>query len=237
MKMTTAMIMAAGRGKRMGVIGDDLPKPLLHVHNKQLIHHVVDRIAAYGITDIVVNTCYKGDLIQRELKKNTDVNFIFSEEESALETGGGVKKALPLLMTHGGENGFFVLNSDTVWFENASLMERLAEAWNPDEMDILLAILPVEKARGDVELGNYFIENGKLRRIKPDETQAPYFYIGVQIMHPRVFENSPDTPFSSRDLFDKAQNTGRLAYVMHDGLWFNLNTPQALAIAEAECNP
>lgn len=237
MKISTAMIMAAGRGKRMGVLGDELPKPLLRVHNKQLIHHVVDRIKGYGIHDIVVNTCYKADLIKQELMKNTDVHFIFSDEQSALETGGGVKKALPLLLQQGGANGFFVLNSDTVWFENTSLMEKLAATWDPDKMDILLALVPLKQARGDVELGNYFIENGHMRRIKPGEINAPYFFMSAQIMHPRVFENTPDTPFSSRDLFDRAQEMGRLGYVIHDGLWFNINTPDSLAIAESECNP
>lgn len=238
MKITTAMIMAAGRGKRMGPLGDELPKPLLRLHNKKLIHHVVDRIADYGIKDIVVNTCYKGDLIQKELKKNEKVTFFFSEEESALETGGGVKRALPSLLARGGENGFFVLNSDTVWFEpSVSVLERLEQAWDPDKMDILLSLVPVSQARGDLGPSNYFIENGKIRRIRPDELYADYFFIGAQIMHPRVFERTPDTPFSSRDLFDKAQEEGRLGYVMHDGLWFNINTPQALAIAESECNP
>lgn len=233
LKLTIAMIMAAGRGVRMRQLTDELPKPLLQVHGKSLLNHVVDRISAYGIPKVVVNTCYKADLIKQALLKNTRETFVFSDEETALETGGGVKKALPLLMPEG-ENGFFVLNSDPLWTEpNGTLLDRMAAAWNPEKMDILLALVPVAQARGDVEKGNYFIEEGQLRRIRPEETTAPYFFISAQIMHPRVFQGSPDTPFSSRDLFDKAQKAGRLGYVIHDGLWFNVNTPEALAEAEA----
>lgn len=237
-KITTAMIMAAGRGVRMRQLTDEVPKPLLQVRGKALINHVVDRIAAYGIHKIVVNTCYKAEMIKQALEQNTRESFIFSDEETALETGGGVKKALPLLMQNGGENGFFVLNSDPVWTEpTEALLDRMAAAWNPQDMDILLALVPISGAKGDVEKGNYFIENGQMRRIHQDETNAPYFFISTQIMHPRIFKDTPDTPFSSRDLFDKAQTAGRLKYVMHDGLWFNINTPEALALAEAAYRP
>lgn len=235
MQIKTAMILAAGRGVRMRELTDETAKPLLKVQGREMIHHITDKIVGYGISDIVVNTCYKGDMIKQALSKRSDVHFTFSDEQTALETGGGVKKALPLLLERGGENGFFVLNGDPLWTEPTdSLMQKMAEAWNPDTMDILLAIAPMSASRGDTQKGNYFIEDGKLRRIRPNEQTAPYFFMSVQIMHPRVFKNAPDGPFSSRDLYDIAQSQGRLAHIIHDGIWFNLNTPEALAIAQEQ---
>ncbi len=233
MQIKTAMILAAGRGVRMRELTDDTPKPLLKVQGCEMINHITDKIVAYGISDIIVNTCYKGDMIKKALSCRRDAKFIFSDEQTALETGGGVKKALPLLIKNGGQNGFFVLNGDPLWTEpTQSVMQKMAEVWNPDTMDILLAIAPMAASRGDTQKGNYFIENGALRRIRPDEETAPYFFMSVQIMHPRVFENTPEGPFSSRDLYDKAQQEGRLAYIIHDGIWFNINTPEALAVAQ-----
>ena len=235
MQIKTAMILAAGRGVRMRELTDETPKPLLKVQGREMIHHITDKIVGYGISDIVVNTCYKGDMIKKALSQRTDACFTFSDEQTALETGGVVKKALPLLLERGGENGFFVLNGDPLWTEPTdSLMQKMAEAWNPDTMDILLAIAPMSASRGDTQKGNYFIEDGKLRRIRPNEQMAPYFFMSVQIMHPRVFKNAPDGPFSSRDLYDIAQSQGRLAHIIHDGIWFNLNTPEALAIAQEQ---
>ncbi|MGN1063376.1 MAG: nucleotidyltransferase family protein [Alphaproteobacteria bacterium] len=237
MKLNTAMILAAGRGVRMRELTNTLPKPLLPVHGKGIIHHIVDRIKSYGIHEIVVNTCYKGDLIRASLTARTDMRFLFSEEEQALETGGGVKKALPLLLPKG-ENGFFVLNADPLWSEpHTPLLDKMAAAWNPEKMDILLAVEPVSMAKGDTERGNYFIEKNHLRRIRPNEKTAPYFFMSAQIMHPRIFQDAPEGAFSSRDLYDKAQAAGRLAHIIHDGIWFNLNTPEALRIAETEYHP
>lgn len=238
MTLQTAMILAAGRGVRMRSLTDQMPKPLLKVKNKELINHVADHIVSYGINDIVVNTCYKGEMIQHALSKRIDATFTFSEEETALETGGGVKQALPILLNKGGQNGFFVLNSDPLWTEPTQpLMQKMARAWDTEKMDILLAIAPMSASRGDTQKGNYFIENNKLRRIQPHEETAPYFFMSVQILHPRIFENTPEGPFSSRDLYDIAQQQGRLAHIIHDGTWYNLNTPEALKTAEETYTP
>ncbi|MBR5129906.1 MAG: nucleotidyltransferase family protein [Alphaproteobacteria bacterium] len=235
MLIKTAMILAAGRGVRMRELTDETPKPLLKVQGREMINHITDHIVSYGIHNIVVNTCYKGEQIKEVLSKRKDALFSFSDEKTALETGGGVKKALPLLLDKGGENGFFVLNGDPLWSEpNEALMKTMADAWDPNTMDILLAIAPMSASRGDTQKGNYFIENGKLRRIRSDEQTAPYFFMSVQIMHPRIFENTPAGPFSSRDLYDIAQSKGKLAHIIHDGIWFNLNTPEALIIAEEQ---
>ncbi len=230
LKLTACMVLAAGRGVRMRELTQNQPKPLIEVHHKPLLGHLMDKIQAFGMKKIVLNTCYKGEMI-RDYLANRE-NILFSNETVALETGGGIKKALPLLMPEG-ENGFFACNADALWDEpNVPMLNALQTAWNPNTMDILLAIIPKTQAFGHIEKGNYFIENNQLRRILSTENDAPYLFTGVQVMHPRVFENTPEGPFSSRDLYDIAQKKGRLGFIVFDGRWFHVGTPEAVTETE-----
>ncbi len=232
--MTTikkAMILAAGRGVRMRELTNDRPKPLMPICGKTLIDYIVDKVAAYGITDIVVNLCYKGEMIQADLNRYTDLHFNYSIEESALETGGGVKKALPFL----GTEPFFVMNADPLWIDKTnSVFEQLEQNWNDDKYDVLIALIPTENARGDVKGGNYFIENGKPRRQRAGEREIPYLFTGIQIIHPRVFRNVNEEVFSLRDIYDTAQECGRLGHIIYDGTWYHVGTPEALAQTEKD---
>ena len=112
-EITQAFILAAGRGKRMLQLTDDRPKPLVEVAGKSLIDYNIRRLADAEIKDCVVNLCYKGDMIKAHLAGNRELNFIFSEEEEALETGGGIKHALPKMK----REPFVVVNSDALWTE------------------------------------------------------------------------------------------------------------------------
>ncbi len=236
LEIRIAMILAAGRGTRMGALTDRKPKPLMEVKGKTLLDYICLKLSHYGISKAVVNTAYKGNMIKESLK-NAPIPIVFSDEEQALETGGGVQNALPLLLPEGQE-GLFIINADALWDEPTQpVLERLAQAWNPDEMDFLLAFVPKSQAVGDNGRGNYFVENGKPRRIGAQEADAPYFYMGVHILHPRVFENAPGGVFSLRDLFDKAQQNGRLRYVIHDGSWYHVGTPEALQEANDRFMP
>ncbi len=227
----TAMILAAGRGTRMRHLTDVLPKPALTVCGKPLLAHLVDRIKAYGISDIVVNTCYLGDKIKNVLAKE-DIRCTFSDETTALETGGGVKNALPLLLPRG-QDGFFVMNADPLWDEPTTpLLTQLAAKWNPDEMDVLLGVIPLAQKYGDMDDGDFFIENGRLRRKRPGESNIPYRFVGVQILHPRVFENTTDGAFSLRDVYDVAESKGRLAHIVFDGRWFHVSSPESIEETE-----
>jgi MurNAc alpha-1-phosphate uridylyltransferase len=228
-QIKTAMILAAGRGTRMKHLTDNCPKPLIQVCSDTLLSHLIKKIETYGIHDIVINTCYKADMIKEETKKHIKSCFVFSDEDVALETGGGVKKALPLLIERGGSDGFFALNADPLWDEpTKGILEQLSNSWNPNTMDILLAFVPIQKAFGDVTDGNYFIENGKPRRKHKDETNVPYLFMGVQILHPRIFEKELPEIFSLRDLYDEAQKNERLSYVIFDGNWYHVGTPEAI---------
>lgn len=233
MSTKPAMVLAAGRGTRMRHLTDDKPKPLVQIVGSSLLTHILQKIKKQGIKNVVINTCYKSDMIKKEALKQKDLLLFFSEEETALETGGGVKKALPTLLSFGGENGFFVLNADPLWTEpSQSLLSQLEKAWNPEIMDILLAIVPIQQAYGDVPDGNYFIENGHLRRKKENEHNIPYLFMGIQIIHPRIFDQPLPEVFSLRDLYDQAQENGRLAHILFDGNWFHVGTPEAVAETE-----
>lgn len=233
LKIQTAMILAAGRGTRMKHLTDDKPKPLVRVCGNTLLGHILKKISKQGLKNIVINTCYKGEMIKNEALQSTELVFDFSEETAALETGGGVKKALPLLLNNKGENGFFVLNADPLWDEpTESLLSQLEAHWNPEKMDILLALVPIEKAFGDVPDGNYFIENQKPRRKKEGEKNIPYLFMGIQILHPRIFDQELPSFFSLRDLYDQAEKNGKLSHIVFDGKWFHVGTPEAVIETE-----
>lgn len=235
--ISIAMILAAGRGARMKNLTDALPKPLIRVRGKPIIDEIVDKLKAHGIADIVVNTCYLGEMIKEDLKKHAGVRFHFSDEVIALETGGGIKKALPLLLPQG-KDGFFVTNADPFWRDKTtSVFHQLEKAWNPDAMDALLALIPLSQAFGDVRDGNYFIENNRPRRQRPGEKNIPCLFTGIQILHPRLFDGSPDGVFTVRDLYDIAEKKGRLGYIIYDGDWFHVGTPEALAETERILSP
>ena len=219
----TGMILAAGRGVRMRELTDHLPKPLISIAGEPIITRIVNKMQAHGIQKIVINTSYKGDMIKSALKSFDLIHY--SDEPQALETGGGVKNALPIL----GNDPFFVSNADPVWIDKTtSVFTQLEEAWNPETTDILLALIPLKQAFGDVPDGNYFIENGLPRRQRPGEKNIPYMFMGVQIIHPRVFKKSPDGIFSLRVLYDTAEREGRLRHIVFDGEWYHIGTPEAL---------
>lgn len=233
MPIKTAMILAAGRGTRMRHLTNDKPKPLVQVKGVTLLTHIIQKIKNHGIQNVVINTCYKGDMIKQETLKEKDIHFLFSDETIALETGGGVQNALPILNKLGSDNGFFVLNADPLWQEvSTSLLSQLEKAWNPDTMDILLAVVPIERAYGDVPDGNYFIEQGRLRRKTAQEKNVPYLFMGIQILHPRIFNQPLPQCFSLRDLYDQAQTKGRLSHIIFDGSWFHVGTPEAIKETE-----
>ncbi|MGN1079608.1 MAG: nucleotidyltransferase family protein [Alphaproteobacteria bacterium] len=227
-EISEAMILAAGRGTRMRSLTNETPKPLIKVSGRTLIDRVADKIAAYGIKNCVVNVCYLGEQIKENLNKRGDMRFIFSEEENALETGGGVKKALPLL----GDRPFFVLNADPLWTEKTPALQRMAQAFDETRDDILLLLWPVERVYGHDGKGDYFIESGRPRRKKTEEETAPFVYAGAQILSPRIFDDVPDGKFSLNLLYDRAEKAGRLAAVVGDGDWYHVGTPEALVLAE-----
>ena len=228
----TLMILAAGRGKRMLHLTNDRPKPLVPVLGRTLLDRVIDHAVSAHINHLVVNTCYLGDQISQTLRSRSEIPIKISHEEEALETGGGVLNALPLLLPTG-SNGFFVANADPLWVDKTTpVFQQLDTAWDMHNMDILLALIPKSQAFGAIHSGDYFIENGRPRRKRPEEKSAPYFFTGIQILHPRVFKGISPGVFSLVKLYDKAEQTGRLGAIIYDGDWYHVGTPEALAETE-----
>jgi MurNAc alpha-1-phosphate uridylyltransferase len=223
-----AMLLAAGLGLRLRPITVTLPKPLVAVQGRTMLDRALDHLDLAGVSHRVVNLHWLGDMIRRHLADRTGIAF--SEEPELLETGGGVAKALPLL----GSEAFYVCNADIVWRNGATpTLLRLAAAWDDVRMDALLLLQPTATAFGYDGCGDYFLD-GEGRAIRRLTGQiSPFLFAGVQILHPRLFEGAPPGKFSLNLLYDRAQDTGRLFGIVHDGEWYHIGTPDSLAAAEA----
>ncbi len=227
-----AMVLAAGLGTRLRPLTDDRPKPLVEVGGQTLLDRTLDRLAEVGVERAVVNLHYKPDMVRAHLAKRTSPAITLSDETGLLlETGGGVAKALPLL----GTEPFLVVNSDMIWRDwHGSSLHRLAEAWDNAKMDALLLMQTSVFAIGYEGMGDFeMAADGKLAR-RDQRMVSPFVFTGVQILHPRLFENCPSGAFSLNRLYDKAQNAGRLYGLRHYGDWMDVGTHYGLAEAEKE---
>jgi tRNA threonylcarbamoyl adenosine modification protein YjeE len=227
----TAMVLAAGRGTRMRHLGAERPKPLVAVGDRPLIDHVLDRIAAAGISRAVVNVHTKADMIEAHLAERTAPAITISDErDSLLETGGGVARALPLIA----DDSFLIHNSDCIWREGAiSNLQRLMAAWRPDDMDTLLLLADTATAVGYDGAGDFFLgDDGRLTRRTPG-APAPLVFTGASVAHRRLFDGAPAGAFSLNRLWDQAAARGRLFGSRLDGLWMHVGTPEAVAEVDA----
>ncbi len=227
-------IMAAGRGIRMRELTADRPKPLVNFCGRPIIDYVVERLSGVGITDLTVNVCYRKDMLKNYLSGLQGCSVSVSEEEEALETGGGIKKALPLC----GSGPFLVMNSDEVWDEDGykPLLWRLMDGWDNERYDIVLLLQDMKTICGDDYrgVGDYKLDfSGSPVRNINKEAGYPYKFSGISIVHPRVFENSPDGKFSMVELYDHAERQGRLGAVINHGVLYMMSSPEAVAAAEA----
>jgi N-acetyl-alpha-D-muramate 1-phosphate uridylyltransferase len=220
----SAMVLAAGLGTRLRPVTDHLPKPLVEVAGQTLIDHAIDRLAAAGVEHVVVNLHYKGELIAAQLARRNRPRIELSREETLLETGGGVKHALPLL-----GDSFFVVNGDILWLDGiTAALVRLAGAFNPKKIDAVLLLQRTVTAIGYEGRGDYFLDPAGTPRRRGEREIAPYIFAGIQILHRRLFAGVDDTVFSLKRLYDRAEDAGRLAAIVHDGEWFHVGTPEGL---------
>lgn len=224
-----AMVLAAGLGTRMRPITDTVPKPMVKIQGRTLIDRVIDRLEEAGVETIVVNLHHLGHLIEEHLSRRKGLDIRFSHEDQRLETGGGVKKALPLL----GDEAFFVANADLLLLNGPHLaLPRLSEQWNAEEMDALLLLHSTVEAFGYDGVGDFCADaDGRLTR-RPEAEISPWLFSGIQILHPSLFEDTPDGAFSLNLLYDRAIETERLYGVVHDGEWFHVGTAEGLGAAE-----
>ena len=229
--LNAAMLLSAGLGKRMAPAANGLPKPLVVLHGKALIDHALDRLAAAGVARAIVNVHYKADLIEAHLQKRQAPAIEISDERAALlDTGGGVKKALPRL----GPGPFLIHNADSVWIEGVgSNLARLAGAWDEARMDCLLLLAGASASHGYQGRGDFALESdGRIRRRKVEQELVPFAFTGVSVAHPRLFDGSPDGAFSLNLVWSRAITAGRAYGMRMDGVWMHVGSPDALAEAE-----
>ena len=227
--LTHAMVLAAGLGMRMRPLTDDRPKPLLTLAGRSLLDHALDRLAAAGVQNAVVNAHWRGEQIEAALAARAAPRITLQREQTLLETGGGVTMALPDL----GGAPFAVVNGDAFWLDGPTpALRRLAAAFDPEQMDALLLMVRTTQVDGAVGLGDFLLDPlGRMRRPKEREI-APYLFAGVQILAPALFEDAPEGAFSLNRIYDRAIENGRLFGLVHDGVWFHLSTPETLRNAE-----
>lgn len=231
-KIDSAMVMAAGLGKRMRPLTASRPKPLVRVAGKPLIDHSLDRIEAAGISHVVVNVHYLADALEAHLaaqKRSFDI-AISDERKQLLETGGGMVRALPQLRG----DPILIVNSDNIWTDGPQdSIGQLARHWDGARMDALLLVIRQASATGHRGRGDFHMDpNGLLSRRKPGRV-APFVYTGIQLISPRLLDGAPEGPFSTNILWDRAIAAGRLYGLSHMGQWFDVGTPARIAPTEA----
>lgn len=215
------MLFAAGFGTRMGPLTADRPKPLIEVAGKPLIDHALDLVNAFGPDRIVANLHYKPEALERHLA-GSDVQ-ISLEQPDILETGGGLRFALPLL----GPGPVFTMNTDAVWSGPNPLMQ-LAAAWEPARMDALLLCVPGQNALGHTGAGDFLIgPEGRASR------GTGLVYSGLQIIRPDLLHDIPDRVFSLNLLWDRMLGLGRLHAIAYPGKWCDVGRPEGIATAES----
>ncbi len=225
----TAMILAAGLGKRMRPLTASQPKPLVRVAGKALIDHALDRLAEAGVARAVVNVHYLADALEAHvLARQTPKASVSDERALLLETGGGMLKALPQL-----PDPFFALNADNIWLDGPkSAFHDLSRRWDPEAMDALLLVVPHARAMNFAGPGDFHMDPlGRLSRRRPGRI-APFIYTGIQLVSHRLLRDAPKGPFGTMTLWERAIAEGRLYGLSFTGLWFEVGTPQAIRPTE-----
>mgnify|MGYP005843833819 CR=1 FL=1 len=214
------MLFAAGFGTRMGALTEARPKPMIAVAGKPLIDHALELVEAFEPGRVVVNLHYKPDMLERHLAGR---GILFSHERpEILETGGGLRKALPLL----GSGPVFTMNTDAVW-RGPNPLALLAQAWDPEGMDALLLCVAPDHANGHEGKGDFVIDtNGGARR------GPGLIYTGVQILKTQDLKAIEAERFSLNLIWDKMLKRGRLHALTYPGDWCDVGRPEGIGIAE-----
>lgn len=214
------MLFAAGFGTRMGELTRNTPKPLLQVGGKALLDRTLELTHAILPARTVVNAHYRHQQVVDHLK-GSPVHVVV-EAPDILETGGGLRNALPLL----GNGPVFTSNTDAVW-RGPNPFQMLQEAWQPEKMDALLLCLPLENAIGHKGQGDFLLsDTGQISR------GPGVVYSGIQILKTEGLHEISETAFSLNLLWDKMLQTGRLFGLTYPGKWCDVGAPEGIALAE-----
>jgi len=204
-KINQAFILAAGRGERMKPLTNNIPKPLAKIKDKSVIDYTISKVSALPTIDkIIVNSYYLADILEEHLNSLNNPKIIISSENEKLETGGGLVNALPLFDQ---TKPILIINGDLFWIDqNNPLLQKMIDSFDEQKMDILLALKPKDQfffydGNGDFDFNQ---TTGEL--IRTNKTHHSHIYIGIQIVHPRIFKNKPeDKAFSLNYFFKQAQ--------------------------------
>ncbi|MEH6654974.1 nucleotidyltransferase family protein [Loktanella salsilacus] len=214
----SVMLFAAGMGTRMAPLTADRPKPLICVAGRALLDHALDLTDVPQVGRRVVNVHYKADMVRAHLAGR---DVAISAEDPLLETGGGLRHALPLL----GAGPVMTLNTDAVW-HGPNPLAQLAAAWQP-QMEALLLLVPPAQVAGHVGKGDFAIApDGRL-------TRAPaQIYTGAQIMRTDRLGDVPQDAFSLNLIWNEVAQRGGLYGISYDGRWCDVGRPDCIPLAE-----
>ncbi len=228
----SAMIMAAGKGTRMLPLTETVPKPLIAIAGSTLLDHVLDHLRKAGVAKIVINVHHFAEQVEAHMAaKARDFDVRISDERKLLrETGGGLIKAKPLIAG----DPFFCINADAWWTDDGkNAFARLAEAWDADRMDVLMLVVPFERAGNTQGIGDFDMDQaGRLSR-EGEKRQRAYSWTGIQLMAKHLIADPPAEKFSTNVLWDRAIAEGRCHGLVHDGQWFDVGYPEAIDMTEA----
>jgi MurNAc alpha-1-phosphate uridylyltransferase len=230
-KISTAMLLAAGLGTRMKPLTDTKPKPLIEVGGRTLVDRALDKLAAQGVTRVVVNVHHFADQMTAHLSKRKDIEIVISDERALLlETGGGVIKALPLL----GDDPFFVVNTDVTWATAGdTTFSRMADAYDPGTMDALLLLAEMGATLGFRGAGDFYLaHDGQLIR-RGDKPSAPYVFAGTHITRGHLLRGYKPEPFSANVYWNAMGRAGRLYGTVMAPFWMHVGDPAGRDEAEA----
>jgi MurNAc alpha-1-phosphate uridylyltransferase len=220
------MIFAAGFGTRMGALTQSLPKPLIRVGDTTLLDRALALASDAKIGRVVVNTHYLADKITRHLADRPDIH-LSHEEGEALETGGGLKRALGLLQS----DPVFTLNPDAVW-SGANPLARLAANWQPQNMDALLMLVGQTRGQNHAGRGDFGLDqDGRLTRAQAT-TGRSFIFTGAQIISTGLLAQLGEDRFSLNQVWDQMIARGRLFGMVHAGGWVDVGSPAGIVAAE-----
>lgn len=227
----TAMVMAAGLGKRMRPLTATQPKPMVRVAGKPLIDHALDRLESAGVAKAVVNVHYLADALEAHVKGRAAPKVAISDERAQLlETGGGLVKAANAGLL---PDPFFCLNADNIWLEGPrDAFHDLSARWDADQMDALLLLVPHARALNFAGKGDFHMDPlGRISRRRSGRI-APFIYTGIQLVSHRLLRDAPEGAFSTNVLWNRAIEEGRLFGTSFTGQWFEVGTPGAIGPTE-----
>lgn len=221
--MTHAMILAAGRGQRMRPLTDHTPKPMLKVAGKALIEWHIDALVKAGFTHLVINHAWLGQVIESGLGDGSRYGaFIqYSQEQEALETAGGIAKALSLL----GQCPFPVMNGDVFTDWPVDRFHQVLSQWEEGQLaHLVLVPNPAHNPEGDFAL------DPQTGWVQPEGT-SKWTFSGIGVYHPDLFKEVPvGQPAKLAPLLRRAMQLGQVRGEHHSGVWEDVGTPERLAL-------